>query len=606
MSFVEGDKKSVVLINLRNRTDKISAFLKEFFKNKPHQIVFFGRAMPHQFANATLNIRTSEDYLAKEDYEAIDNYVFEGLSKSWHLYREIADYRGIPLGKMYEYDFQKFLTPRVKNLEVIRKAVDKENIQQIIAIEDTGELGRVAKLYANYIGKPMLVISFSQNRRLIFKICSSIKSAISSALGGMLDNIALKRNKKIKDGEGLILIDAKLLNTLKSDQDEKSYLRCLLEEGIGVRVNIIMRGGSYLPLYLRKTKRYSKDCISYKKRWKDLCSEKDFKDIFKYKGISIWEIVYGRLSAFFLEVIPRIIKNINTLDTALSEKKIKIAVLRNDVKELERTVIFGLRIAKVPSLVIQHGILAETNGHNFLLADKFAAWGRASVDWYRRFGNSPEKFEITGNPCFDALANRTARLSKQALCRQVNLDENKGIILFATQQVNKFSSFWTDDLFWVMADRLLKIMPQFPDKQLIIKADPYETLSPYRNRIFASSYNNVTAVKDIDIYTLIFLSDLIITLDSTVGLESMVFDKPLITVNLTKRKDRVPYAEEGAAIGVYKEEDLPLAINKTLTDKETISQLKIGRSSFLEEYAYGIDGKSKERIANLLKHYVEN
>lgn len=600
------DRKAIFFINVTGELDKIANFFKGLIKNiqASHLVVFFNLEIPNQFAQMNLRTDLSENYLSKEDYESIDKYVCEGLSKSWYLHNDVTNYRGLPLGKMFEYDFQKYLIPRIKNLEIIRKIDEKENIQKIIIMEDSGELGEVAKSYGRINNIPILEIFFSRNRKLFFLSGLRVRTKFTDFLTGLLDYLAFKKVIKFKDKKGLILIDAKLSKSLKLREDEICFLQSPLEKGIKIRFDLIRGGSAYLPIYLKENRRYAREWNEYKKRWKRMYYEKEFRAIFEYKDISIWEMVCNKLSTFFLKSIPRIVSNINLLDEVFKRKNIKITVLRNDVKELEKTIVFSARLAKVPSLVIQHGILAETNGHNVLLADKYAAWGKTSVEWYGRFGNSREKFEITGNPRFDILPNRRPQLSRQALCKRLNLDENKGIILFAPQQINKFSSFWTDDLFWVMTDKLLKALQHFPDKQLIIKVDPYEDSGPYEERIIKGLYNNAAAVKDIDIYTLIIFSEVVITLDSTVGLEAMVFDKPLITVNLTKRQDRVPYAEKGGALGVYNGADLHLAIKQALTDRETISRLKIGRNRFLREYAHAIDGKATERILNIFKCYV--
>ena len=131
--------------------------------------------------------------------------------------------------------------------------------------------------------------------------------------------------------------------------------------------------------------------------------EKELKDIFVYKGVSFWDIVSGKLSIFFEEIIPRIISNIRMLELLADTHKIKAVILRNDVKEAERSIILSLRRKEVPSLVLQHGILAEVNGHSELIADKFVAWGNASVNWYKNVGNSSREFVVSGNPRFDEL-----------------------------------------------------------------------------------------------------------------------------------------------------------------------------------------------------------
>ncbi len=604
----DDDKKAAFFINVRDGLDEIFNFFMEWPQDIPtsHLVVFFNLEIPRRFLNIALRIKTSEDYLSVEDYEEIDSYVFDRLSISWYLYKDITDYRGIPVGKIFEYDFQKYLIPRIKNLEVIRKVIEVENIKKLIVIDDAGELDGVARLCGKAFNLPLMEISLNQKSRSALNLSSRFRAKLSYLVSSALDSIALKRAMRLRGDKGLILIDAKLFKALQGGDDELPFLRCPLERGASIRFNFLRQGSPYLSPHFRGDRLYSREWVVYKKRWENLRREKRFRDLFKYEGISIWAVVHKALSAFFLEGIPRIISNINMLERVCEVKKLKLAVLRNDVKELERTIILSLRLARIPSLIIQHGILAETNGHNILLADRFAAWGKAAVDWYARAGNSVERFEITGNPNFDSLTNWRPSISKEALCAQLNLDANKGIILFATQQINKFSSFWTNDVFLVMADKLLEAIQQLPDKQLIIKVDPYEDLAPYKDKISALSHNNAVAVKNIDIYTLIFLSDLVITLDSTVGLEAIAFDKPLVIVNLTKRKDRVAYVEKGAAIGVYEESNLTSAIRRTLTDQKTIAQLKNGRNSFLEEYAYKIDGKAKKRISNTIKYYTEN
>lgn len=606
--FVKNDDKKVIfLINLKDNPNKISNYIKEYLghKSSAYLLVFFNSEIPSQFANTNLNIKTSEDYLSKEDYEKIDKYVFEDISKSWYLYGGITDYHSISLGMIFEYDFQKYLTPRLKNLEIIQKIIAKENIEKIIVIEDTDELKEVARLYSDMVNIPILEISFKK-RALPISLSLKVKSKLATLFSMLLDYIAFRRIAKLKDNKDLILIDAKLYRFLQNMDNEISFLQCPLEKGIGIRLYLIKKGFAYLPLYFIENRRYLNDWIGYKKRWSNLYFKKDFRDLFKYNGILLWEIVCKQLSNFFLESIPRIISNINMLVELGKREKIKLIILRNDVKELERTIILGLRLTKIPSLVIQHGILAESNGHNVLLADKFAAWGKASVDWYAKFNNPSEKFEVTGNPYFDMLKDWRPQLSRQEIFRRLNLDKNKGIILLATQQINKFSSFWTDDLFWVMVEKVLKVLKYFPDKQLIIKVDPYEDMAHYRDRILLSSSNNSIAIRNIDISTLLYLSELVITQDSTVGLEGIIFDKPLITINLTKREDRVPYAKKQAAIGVYKEEDLTKAIQMVLFDPAVILQLKLGRKKFLEEYVYRMDGRTTERIANIFRYYVKN
>ena len=97
-----------------------------------------------------------------------------------------------------------------------------------------------------------------------------------------------------------------------------------------------------------------------------------------------------------------------------------------------------------------------------------------------------------------------------------------------------------------------------------------------------------------------------LTINSTAAIEAIILDKPVIVVNLTGEVDIMPYAQSGAALGVYKEEELVSAINDALNDKNTIRQLKEARKMFESEHAYKVDGKSTERVVELIERIIES
>jgi ribosomal protein L9 len=74
-------------------------------------------------------------------------------------------------------------------------------------------------------------------------------------------------------------------------------------------------------------------------------------------------------------------------------------------------------------------------------------------------------------------------------------------------------------------------------------------------------------VNTVDVYELIRQSDLVITKDSTAGLEAAIMKKPIVVVNTTKRPDLVPYVEKGVALGAYKTGDIRDRISEALKDE---------------------------------------
>jgi hypothetical protein len=84
----------------------------------------------------------------------------------------------------------------------------------------------------------------------------------------------------------------------------------------------------------------------------------------------------------------------------------------------------------------------------------------------------------------------------------------------------------------------------------------------------------------------------------------MMSDKPVVTINLSGEPVPVPYATEGAAIGVYHYQDIEPAILKALYDEETRSRLKVGRDEFVRNWAGEPDGKASQRIVTLMKEMM--
>ena len=93
-----------------------------------------------------------------------------------------------------------------------------------------------------------------------------------------------------------------------------------------------------------------------------------------------------------------------------------------------------------------------------------------------------------------------------------------------------------------------------------------------------------------------------ITTFSTSGLEAVVLNKPVITINLTGRPDPVDYAEKGVAIGVYKGKNLYYAINNALYNEDVRKSLLRERKKYKRDYF--LDGKASERISNVIESMV--
>lgn len=238
-------------------------------------------------------------------------------------------------------------------------------------------------------------------------------------------------------------------------------------------------------------------------------------------------------------------------------------------------------------------ISSYTEGLNIAVISPFARSAHISM------GAPPDKVFITGQPRFDLI--RQPKSNGPEIREQLKIPAGKGIIVLATQPIH---TLWTEVERREFIDAIIGTMSEFPEKQLVIKLHPSEKKEEYQ-RMLARTNNNAIICRDIDLYGLLVLSELLMTVHSTVALEAMILHKPVITVNLTGKPDVMPYAESGAALGVYRKEDLAPAINKALYDPEVREKMAKKREQFVYDHAYKPDGQATKRVADLIVRLIE-
>jgi UDP-N-acetylglucosamine 2-epimerase len=215
---------------------------------------------------------------------------------------------------------------------------------------------------------------------------------------------------------------------------------------------------------------------------------------------------------------------------------------------------------------------------------------------YINSGVGPERVDATGIAHFDSLFSRNAERDKQALLeRGIELD--KKLVIFAT-----------DVLLMDEAERMLTgvidTVLKNRDASLVVKVHPREEAGPFQTIVDRYPGANIKVFRDIDLYALLNNCELLITKGSTVALEAMMIGKAVIILDLSDKPVAVPYVKEGAALGVYRQEDVEDAIFKMLYDEESRGRLKVKRDEFVRNWAHEPDGRASERIVTLMKDLI--
>lgn len=595
-------KKKLIIINDYDKADLLAKAIRcslHYFGSNT-TILCFNSRKPEEFSDFANKITISEDYLTHEDYLAIDRHIFNFVSKKWDNeakieFRDIFIYHGVELPRISEYDFQLFLVSKIKAVTVIDKAIKKENYEALFIADSNNELNNFEKLLRQNYSIPAVYFRVKEK----YALQALIKRKISSVISCLVDKIAgvLSRRKK-----GARLIDAQLFYQLEINNSE-DFILVLCEKGLKIRLRCLFKNGGYISFTLPPEDTEKK--WFYPKVLRKFDIHK-LADQFIFQGIPYWKVVENKTKTVVYSNFVDFRKNINILTNLRKSYNIKAVVFRNDVKALEKTIVLSAKKLNIPTLIVQHGIMTNPNGHETLFADKIAVWGRHAVDWYRKSGNDSKKMIITGSHVVDNKSHSMNKDEKKYLSDKLNIKKKRYIITFFTTSgggKGRFSAFENHDISFNLIRDMIKAARSIRDVNLIIKLHPNENLKTFA-KLLSEEDRATMAIKDrINPTDLIEISDLVVIGGaSTLGLKAVIMKKPLVVINLDKKPDLIPYVENNVAIGAYKTEDIESVIKKGLSDDGIKSKMDSARRDFINDFAYKTDGSARDRILNVIEN----
>ena len=296
----------------------------------------------------------------------------------------------------------------------------------------------------------------------------------------------------------------------------------------------------------------------------------------------------GEFYSLFEKRLPYLLFKLRLSCNFIHEFSPDIVLVGDDRSTITRTCILPAKKKKIPVVEIQHGLFSLPEIFVNLMpkpvSDKICVWGNSSRDYLLELGFEDEKIEITGSPEFD-------EHKKFALSF-----ENKGnkIILFATQAPYKNIN--------------LEVIEEMGENKKLdgfrIYVKPHPDEDPVTYKFLEDKFPDKVFIrpKNENLSYLLAISQVILTVSSTVGLESAVLGKPLICINFLG--ERSMYVDDGIALEVKNTGELVDSINK-IFNPEISAQLSENRVNFINEYVHELDGKSVERITDVINELVD-
>ncbi len=233
----------------------------------------------------------------------------------------------------------------------------------------------------------------------------------------------------------------------------------------------------------------------------------------------------------------------------------------------------------------------------FLVSDRIAAMGPFSARVMIQQGVQEDKIILTGNPGFD-LIHKISAEDKLKISKRLNLAKAHKTIVFFSQVYN-IGAFTSNHKRVEMLQALCRVVHEFSDLNLIIKAHPAESLKELSN-IFRG--NQVKIVnQEFDINELNSIADVVMTFFSTASFPAMQINKQLISLNFPGSCHNNFFENNPFVDIIQNENELRnlLKISFRTSREDDVGHMKI-KQSFVEDHFFKNDGRASQRIVDAM------
>jgi UDP-N-acetylglucosamine 2-epimerase len=251
----------------------------------------------------------------------------------------------------------------------------------------------------------------------------------------------------------------------------------------------------------------------------------------------------------------------------------------------------------IPSIMIQHGLDCDQYCYNEAYADRIAVWGESRLERYQKDSVwQPSQIVVTGNPQYDHL-----RFPKK-----LNIDGNYW--LWATRPHSPEKCYLPSRNPHEAIDileALLLALQKSPLSRLIIKPHKSDNPEIYQEYLANRNFGEQVMIVSSNIQLLMLEASVVISEDSTVGLEAMIFGKVVIHIHFAKSQPVMPFVKYGAALPAYSakmlQDSLAQAGCLTKTEQEDIFQKQ---HNFLCDYVGLLDGHAHKNFSLFVSTFL--
>lgn len=325
-----------------------------------------------------------------------------------------------------------------------------------------------------------------------------------------------------------------------------------------------------------------------------LITQKIFQKLFEFKEIHFWSIIefdFQKLN--LLPYIQYYIHLIASLTRFFEKNRPKAIFLPYETGPYALATIMAAEKLQIKTIGLQHGLILKNNtdyAHKIFrdsknplgmpLPNQLLLFGDFTKNLLSNEDYPTNRLVSFGHPDYFDLEKFVNNPPIKNIHEKYQIPKNSKIILFATGKLQKYYNiFGKLDYDEQVFETLVKEYSNKENFFLIIKLHPGE-VDDYYKKILSKNNSKNIKILDGNLHELLFISDIVISIFSTVLLDSIVLGRPTIRVNFPDNTVPIPYENYNVLISCELESIIS-KINDILVDNNITENLKKGRTSFL-------------------------
>ncbi|MFH1616602.1 MAG: CDP-glycerol glycerophosphotransferase family protein [Planctomycetota bacterium] len=533
------------------------------------------------------------EYISRENFRNINDLAVESVRK-WYKQEDISEvctFENVNMGEFSELFLTGYFIEVFKKLVILQKIYACHHPSKIIYSSgiEPFNMGLPENLWARVIDAfaqkdNIETLALHRRHRSVFILKEKLKYWLEKhhllllVQGGVLPSAfrvylryIIKRFKGEKNSGKNITIFAgpadlltgsvKLMDVLR----EKGYsVKVLVRENFQARKFFLKHAISAETFTeVRIDRQHEQEIRDKIKCFKaDARNRKvDIKKLkpFFFDGINIWPIIAERIFYELKYVYPRLIEEMGIFSYMISKGGIRCIIVPTSVSPDARAILKQASIAGIPTVEIQHGVTKWSPSYLPLIADAVFVWGQMTKDWYIKHGADPGRVFIMGR--ISATRRKEAVINIENLKQRLNLPLNKKIVLVATQPAICIDSLTRFKGNTPTIQAIVDELAELKDVTLVIKLHLSENLSDYSD--VRTAHGNVLITKYGDAQDYLKICDVLIVGDSSIAIDAMINNKPVVYINLEGPEDLVDYPRYGA-YPVYHRKDIFMSVKAFL------------------------------------------